>query len=322
VDEDIQEDTCMKITTWITAVCLTLPMFAGGLSDESTQPGANLPMQRIGPNDLIALSVYGAPELSRTIRVDSVGAIRIPMLKSPVNALGKMPADLEVEIARRINEEELLVDSVVTVTVVEYHSRPISVAGAVKKPINFQAIGNVSLLDALARAEGLSESAGAEILVSTPVQAGPPLVQRIPVKGLIDLADPNLNLSLQGGEEIRIPEAGRIFVMGNVRRPGAFPIQDGADSTVLKMLALSEGLAPFAGKMAYIYRREGLEGKNEIPLELSRILARKSPDVPLLANDVLYVPDNRTKRIGLSALDRVLGFGSTTASGVLIYSRR
>jgi polysaccharide biosynthesis/export protein len=285
---------------------------------------SNLPEQRIGANDLIALSVYGSPEFNRTIRVNQDGAIRLPMLKTPLEARGKLPAELEQSIAASLVAEQILIDPVVTVTMVEYHSRPISVAGAVKRPTTFQAVGGVSLLDALARAEGLSEAAGAEILV-TRHQAGPDgeslaLVQRIPVKGLIDAADAELNLSLHGGEEIRVPEAGRVFIVGNVRKPGAFLIQDTTETTVLKMLALSEGLAPFAGKQAYIYRREGASGgKNEIPLELNRILERKAPDVPLLANDVLYIPDNRTRRMAMTAIDRILGFGASTASGVLIY---
>jgi len=284
----------------------------------------NLPEQRIGANDLIALSVYGSPEFNRTIRVSQDGVIRLPMMKTPLHAEGKLPAELEVTIAESLTTEQILIDPVVTVTMMEYHSRPISVAGAVKHPTTFQAVGVVSLLDALGRAEGLSEAAGAEILV-TRHQAGLDgeslaLVQRIPVKGLIDAADAELNVALHGGEEIRVPEAGRVFVVGNVHKPGAFLIQDTTETTVLKMLALSEGLAPFAGKLAYIYRREGASGgKNEIPLELNRILERKAPDVPLLANDVLYIPDNRGRRITLTAIDRILGFGATTASGVLIY---
>ena len=254
------------------------------------------------------------------------GAIRLPMLKAPLDARGKLPAELEVAIAESLIAGQILINPVVTVTMVEYHSRPISVAGAVKRPTTFQAVGPVSLLDALARAEGLNESAGAEILV-TRHQAGPDgeplaLVQRIPVKGLIDAADAELNLGLHGGEEIRVPEAGRVFIVGNVRKPGAFLIQDSTETTVLKMLALSEGLAPFSAKQAYIYRREGASGgKNEIPLELNRILERKAPDVPLLANDVLYIPDNRNRRMAMSAIDRILGFGASTASGVLVLRR-
>jgi len=293
-----------------------------GISADLTTP--NLPAQRIGPDDLIALSVYDAPEFTRTVRVGPDGLIRLPMTDRRIKAQGLLPVDLETAIAETLVTGGLVIDPLVTVTVVEYHSRPISVAGAVKNPLTFQAVGTVTLLDALTRAGGLSQDAGPEILVSCaqPAANGSPtaLVQRIPVKGLIDAADPDLNLRLTGGEEIRVPEAGKVFVVGNVKKPGAYPLQDGAETSVLKILALAEGLAPFSCDVAYIYRRDADSVvKHEIAIPLRRIMDRKSPDVPLLASDVFYVPDNSGRRTRMTALDRLLGFGSATASGVLVW---
>jgi polysaccharide export outer membrane protein len=86
------------------------------------------------------------------------------------------------------------------------------------------------------------------------------------------------------------------------------------------MLAVSEGLMPYASKQAYIYRREATTGaKNEIPIELRKIMDRKAPDVPLQQNDILYIPDNTGRRAGFSALEKIIAFGAATASGVLIY---
>lgn len=290
------------------------------------EAAANLPAQKIGADDLIAVGVYGSPELTRTVRVGSDGLIRLPMLKRRLRAEGRMPAELETDIAAALGSEQILVEPVVSVTVVEYHSRPISVAGAVRKPLTFQAYGTVTLLDALTRADGLSAEAGPEILVSRsqPGADGAPLtlVQRIPVRGLIDGADPELNLRLHGGEEIRVPDAGRVFVVGNVRRPGAYTVRELADMTVLKILALAEGLAPFAAKRAFVYRREAAgSSKNEIPIELGRIVERKSADVPLQPDDILYIPDNKGRRMTATALDRITGFAGATASGVLIWRR-
>ena len=284
----------------------------------------NLPAQRIGPDDLIAVSVYDAPEFTRTVRVGPDGLIRLPMIDRRIKAEGLLPADLETAIAEALRSGGLVVEPVVAVTVVEYHSRPISVAGAVKTPVTFQAVGTVTLLDALTRAGGLSAEAGPEILVSCtqPSASGSAtaLVQRIPVKGLIDAADPELNLRLTGGEEIRVPEAGKVFVVGNVKKPGAFVLQDGAETSVLKVLALAEGLTAFSTSVAYIYRRDADSvTKHEIPIPLRKIMERKSPDVPLLANDVFYIPDNSGRRTTMTALDRILGFGSATASGVLVW---
>src|SRR5712672_2623716 len=97
----------------------------------------NLPMQSIGANDLIAISVYDAPELTRTVRVSAEGFIRVPMLHEKVRAEGLMPSDLEVSIANALVADEVLVEPIVTVTIAEYHSRPISVMGSVKKPVTF-----------------------------------------------------------------------------------------------------------------------------------------------------------------------------------------
>jgi len=109
---------------------------------------------------------------------------------------------------------------------------------------------------------------------------------------------------LEGGEEIRVPEAGRVFVVGNVKKPGAFYITDGSESTVMKALALSEGLDTFSAHKAYIYRLEGGNGgRNEIPIELKQIMERKTPDVPLMANDILYIPSASGLRASMKVLE-------------------
>lgn len=274
----------------------------------------NLPALKLHAGDLVAVSVYDAPELTRTVRVDPDGTIRLPLLTEGVKAAGLMPHELEAALADALKSGEILVDPVVKITVVEYHSRPISVMGAVRRPVTFQSDGSMTLLDALARAEGLTDEAGPEIIVT---QNG--VVQHIAVKQLIDEADPKVNLRLLGNEEVRVPVAGKIFVLGNIHKPGGFPVRDPADKTVLKMVALSEGLMPFSEKTAYIIRRQEGEKPQEIPIELAKIMERKSPDVTLEIGDILYVPDNKTRRSTMSILDRVAGFGASTASGVLIW---
>jgi polysaccharide export outer membrane protein len=287
--------------------------------------GFNLPSQPIGVDDLLGISVYGAPELTRTVRVSPAGEIRLPMLKQRIPVKGAVPSEVEERIVRALSDEQLFVDPIVTVHIAEYKSRPISVAGAVKRPLTFQAFSTVTLLDAITRAEGLSDEAGPEILVSRPTRLDDgttkTLTQRISVKGLIDAADPDLNLKLTGGEEIRVPDVGKIFVVGNVKKPGAFKVEDAGDSTVMKLLAQAEGLMPYAQKIAYIYRKEATGSKNEIPIQLEDIMKRKSPDVALMANDVLYIPDNSGKRRTMTALDRIATFGAGTVSGVLIWRR-
>ena len=302
----------------LAACCLFLSL---GFAQSRPEPATgNLPAQPLGASDLLALSVYNSPELSRLIRISAEGDIQVPMVKQRIPVAGLMPAEVEKRISAAFTSTGLLIEPAVTVTIVEYFSRPISVMGAVRKPLTFQASGPLKLLDALSRAEGLAPSSGPDILVSHHDPAHGELIKRIPIRGLIDLADPSLNLTLTGGEEIRVPEAGKVFVVGNVRKPGTFAVQDGSGLTVMKALALSEGLMPFAAKQAFIYRRESAgSGKSEIPIELKRILDRKDADIALEANDILYIPDNTKKRLSMTTLERVITFGSSTASGLLIF---
>ena len=301
---------------------------------------ANLPSQRLGADDLIAVSVYDAPELTRTIRVEPTGEIHLPLLEGGIPASGLYARELESTIAGALKTGEILVEPIVKVTVVEYASRPVAVIGAVKKPVNFQVEGTVTLLDALARAEGLTEDAGPEILVTRKIATStsgvgigsspPPLdlteepgreTRIISVKQLLEQGDSSLNIPLTGGEEIIVPKAKQIFVVGNVKKPGAFPVRGETDYTVLQLVALSEGLAPFAENIAYIVRGSGSPNAQQIPVELKKIMKRESPDLQLQPEDILYIPDNSARRTTMTVLDRIANFGVSTASGVLIWRR-
>lgn len=305
--------------------CLILPsLFVLALAAQN-RPSAmgevgdhNLPSQKLGVDDLVAISVYDAPELTRTVRIEQDGSIHLPLLDQGIPAAGLLPRELETRVAQALKAGEIMVDPIVKVTIAEYHSRPIAVMGAVRRPLTFQAEGTVTLLDALARAEGLATDAGIDVLVTLPNNE----IHQIPIKKLLNQADPSVNLLLTGGEEIRVPEAGRIFVMGNVMRPGGFPVRDAADQTVLKLIALSEGLTPYAEKVAYIIRRDEDGTPRELPIELEKIMKRESPDVTLMAGDTLYIPDNKSRRTTMNILDRITSFGSSTASGVLIWRQR
>jgi polysaccharide export outer membrane protein len=311
-----------------TSLFLALAFASSLLAQQRLGPMAesgreNLPGQKLGPNDLVAVSVYDAPELTRTVRVSGGGTIRLPMVKEPVEAAGLLPSELEISIANILKEEGILVDPIVSVTVAEYHSRPISVMGAVKRPTTFQAAGPVTLLEALGRAEGLSGDAGPEIVLSPPLRPDGtrPLPRRIPVRELIDEARPELNVMLTGGEEIRVPEAKKIYVAGNVKRPGAIQVREGSPVTVLKAVSMAEGLSPFYKKTVYILRPNDDGTKREIAVDLSRILKNVREDVPLEPDDILYVPDDSGKRTTMNIIDRATTFSLGTISGVLVWRR-
>jgi polysaccharide export outer membrane protein len=279
--------------------------FAGG--------AANLPAQRIGPNDLISVAVYDAPEFTRSVRVALDGTIILPMMQKAIPAAGLTPRELETRIATALREEHLLKEPSVVVTVAEYGARPIIVAGAVRSPVSFQAVGQVTLMDALTRAGGIAPEAGPEVLISDSQGSDPSLVRRILIKPLYDASDPKLNLILADGDEVRVPVASRISVVGNVKNTGSFPILDASDTTVLGALVLAGGFAGPKPTEAYIIRRDDSpEGTHQIKVPLKQIMDRKVPDVRLVAHDYLYIPNNRKSETFLM-LEKIAGVAGSSA---------
>lgn len=294
------------------------PARAASYSDSSSGAG-NLPTQRIGPDDLISISVYDAPEFSRSVRVSSDGSILLPMMNSPIPAAGLMPHELEARIVTALKAEHLLKNPSVVVTVAEYQGRTILVTGAVKAPVSFQAIGRVTLMDAITKAGGIAPDAGTEIVVSSSKGGSQgsatetSLLRRIPIKLLLGGTDPKLNIELSGGDEVRIPVAGRISVLGNVKNSGSYAITDTADTSVLGALVLAGGFVGPKPKEAYIIRQDDTpQGKHSVPIPLKDIVDRKVPDVPLVAHDILFVPNNRRAET-LQSLERLVGAGGSAA---------
>jgi len=242
-------------------------------------------------------------------------------LKNSIAVTGLVPAQIGKAVTESLVREQVLTDPIVSVAVLEYRSRRVSVVGAVKAPVIVQAVGDFKLLDAITRAQGLAPEAGPEIIVSSyKNENGTSEVVHISVKDLMSGKDESKNLLLHGGEEIRVPEAPKLFVVGNVKNPGTYPMNELGGSTLLKALAATQGTLPFTSKTAYVYRAVDDGGpRKEIPIPMKDILNRKAPDVPLMANDVLYIPENSKTHLSASVLDRIAGFGSTVGSGLIIW---
>jgi polysaccharide export outer membrane protein len=102
----------------------TLCLTAAGpvLAQKTDAVVENLPTQKIGANDLLAIAVYDSPELTRTVRVTADGQIRLPMLRKAIPASGLQPVELEAAVAQALRAEQIIVHPVVTITIAEYRS--------------------------------------------------------------------------------------------------------------------------------------------------------------------------------------------------------
>jgi len=112
---------------------------------------------KIGPEDLVEVSVFKVPELSRSVQVADRGTINLPLV-GEVPAAGKTARDIEVDLTKRLGAKYLRSPQV-TVLVKEYNSQRVTVEGAVKKPGVYPIRGKSSLLASLATAGGLEDAA-------------------------------------------------------------------------------------------------------------------------------------------------------------------
>jgi len=323
--------------------CLAIPLlaiaFSGSILAHSQEASSGLnagttavadnttPYQeRFGIDDLIGVAVYESPDLTRTVRVDPNGDIRLPFVRQHIHAAGLTSDELERTIAADLVDEQLMIAPIVSVTLAESHSRPITVTGAVRAPVILEVVGTMTLFEAIIKAGGINENAGTEIEISHPSTGtdGKPvfLTERVPVHSLMDGADPEANIKLTGGDNVRVLEGARIFIVGNVVHPGPVQISGGADNTVLKAVTLAGGLDSFTSKTAYIYRVEAGSGhNNRIPIEIKKIMTFKAPDVPLYGGDMLYVPNATGQRLSAKALATTLGVGLGVAAFVVYIVR-
>lgn len=277
----------------------------------------------VGPGDLIDLSVSDCPELTRPFRVDADGTLSLPFLRSAVNVKGKTVSSVAEAVRSALVQQGVLKEPLVIASVREYQSNPVSVVGAVNHPLSFQLAAPITLVNAIARAGGLTPSAGSSIIVTSLHGEGKEMkatALSVPTTALLKATSPEANLVLTGGEEIRVEEASKCFVAGNVRHPGMLTMQADADMSVIKAIAMSEGLGPYPAQYGYIYRtRQPGQPREEVPFELHKVMAHKKPDVPMQPDDILYIPESSGKKLTTKMIAQITGFAVTAGSGILIF---
>ena len=275
---------------------------------------------RMGAEDLISVQVLDAPEFTRLVRVSGTGTIKLPLVQQPIPAAGKTSAELEREIAQALIQEGLLREPTILVTVREFHSKPISVSGAVRSPIVFQASRPLTLIEAISRAGGLTETAGPEVVVSTPgLESRSANVVRIATKSLMEMSDPKANMILRGGEEVRIPSAGRVYVIGGVTRPGPVLVAEEQGLTLLQAVAMVGGTLPTASSKALLIRSTPGATKQELSFSLKKLMRGQLPDVPLQPNDLVFIADSHTKRVTQAGMAAAMTSFMYGAAGVLLW---
>ena len=271
----------------------------------------------IAVDDLLDIYVLGLQELSREYRVDEEGRITLPMLSQPVMAAGLTLDQLSAVLRKDLLDAGVLTDPQVTVTVRSSPSNTVVLSGAVKKPGLYPVYGRMTLLELLTESEGLSDDAGGTAIITRAESAsragGPnpagaaqnvnPTSSRtlnVDVWRLWQNGDASLNVDLYPGDRVMIQRAGIVYVLGGVNRAGGFLLSNNQEQmTVLKAIALAGNFTRAAKPTKAVVIRKVSDapgGKQEIPVDLKKVLANRAPDPQLLASDILYVSESGAKR--------------------------
>jgi polysaccharide export outer membrane protein len=252
---------------------------------------------RIGPDDTLAVSVLQAQELNASVRVSPHGEISLPLLGT-LRAGGMTPQELESEIERRLREKYIR-DPDVTVLATDIRSQGISVVGAVRRPGVIQLRGSSTVLEAISAAGGIADDAG-DTAVLVRNGSGD---RELKLDAVLDGRDPGANPPVVAGDVLNVRTAAVVYVIGAVRKPGAFAMRGNSKLTVLRALALGEGLmATAATGDAVVLRTSPAGGRVEIPVDLRAVLQAKTADPPLQPQDVLFVPTSGGKAAALATI--------------------
>lgn len=274
-------------------------------------PQTQLPTELlIGSGDLLQVSVEGAPEYVREVRVSREGKITLPMIGS-VQVGGLSASQAQDLIASRLREKQYFRDPQVTVFAKEYSTQGISVLGEVTKPGIYPLLGTHTLFDAISAAGGVTPKAGKKVMIMRRGETEAQVVE-MPI-GIKDWAQSNVEV--KPGDTVMVSKAGIVYVVGDVKLPGGF-VMENSKMTVLQAVALAQGTNSTAslGKTKLI--RKTATGQAETPIALDKIYTAKTPDVSLEAEDIVFIPSSKTKTGFHKGLDTIL----STVSGMAVYA--
>lgn len=231
------------VVLWI--VLLSAPSALGQAPSDQTKGN-----YVIGSQDVLLITVWDQPDLSGKFTVEADGSFTFPLI-GRIMAGGLTLRDLEAQLRKRL-ADGYFKNPQVSVAVEQYRSQRIFVIGEVRSPGAYPLTGDMTLIEALARAGSTTMDAGGEAVIVRPPAGKPASAPLLPNQegasevvrvNIMDLQGGQLsrNISLQDGDTIFVPRAETIYVFGQVKNPGAYPLKT-KDTTVLQALSLAGGV--------------------------------------------------------------------------------
>lgn len=263
----------------------------------------------IGNGDLLVVSVYGAPDFGKEVRVADSGEISLPLIGS-VHVAGVTVEQAEELVQTRLDQGGYFTNPQVSIFEKEYATQGISVLGEVQKPGSYPLVGNHVLFDAISAAGGLTAKAGNTITITRRSNSQSHTVVLPPNESF----NPSNNVPVFPGDTIAVSKAGIVYVVGDVHMPSGF-VMENSRMTILQAIAMAQGTNTTAKVDKAVLIRKDNNGPQQISIPLRKILAAKAPDMQLQAEDIIFVPRSEGKAAMHRTLDAVL----QAATGAAIY---
>ena len=218
------------------------------------QPAANY---IVGPQDVLIITSYDQPELTGKFTVESDGSFTYPYI-GRVSVGGMTLRGVEAGLKKELATQGFFKDAQITVAMEQYRSQKIYIVGEVRTPGAYPMSGNMRLVEALALAGSTLPTASGEAVVvhassdSLLVEAARPVdindprnndpdrVARVDLREL-ENGDLKQNVTLRNGDTVFVLRAENVYVFGQVRNPGAYPLRQ-KNTTVLQALSLAGGV--------------------------------------------------------------------------------
>ena len=305
------------------------PTVAGSLPTPTADATAD--EYAISSGDVLDVYVYDVPELSHSYTVNQAGTITVPLLTEPVPIAGLTADEAARALEQAFQQSGRLRRPEVAVSLKQSLAGSVAVEGAVRSPSIFPELGRVRLADILVQCGGLADDAGDVTISRGPLamralardggQPTPTLT--LAVKKIMDVTDPASATAVWPGDRVVVDRqlADVYYVMGEVGRPGGYTLQRGHEElTVLRAIALAGNQGPTAKtSKVFIIRKDpsAPRGRDEITLDLKKIIKGNAPDPKLQADDILFVPGSAGKK-ALRTIESAPGLIVAGAGGTAI----
>jgi polysaccharide export outer membrane protein len=243
----------------------------------------------------LELDVFGAPEMSCSLRVDDDGDVNVPLIGT-VHVAGETLKEAEKAIAHGLVANEMINSPNVHLKISAFAASTITVSGEVQSPGKLQLLAPRTLLAVLADAGGETTAAGGHVEIRHSVPGGAEQVVQVAYAPGKDPREAEKTLVLPG-DTVYVPRAGVIYVLGAVNRPGGYLMVNGGTLDLPQAVALAMGISPVGSSKSVIVVRKQDGQIGEYRLQLDEMQRGKAETFALLDGDMVYIPSSKIKSV-------------------------